>query len=197
MKVLALSPHTDDVELCAGATIARLVEEGHEVTCIALSAPLEELIHEFYNAMETLGVRDRAIWHFPTRRFPEYRQRILQNLFDLKEHNFGLILVPSTHDIHQDHKVVCEEAIRAFKASASIWGYEHPYNNLHFSFDIFVQISKKHLRKKFEALQQYSSQHKRPYFDMKYLESLAKVNGIRCGCEIAECFELIREIRTL
>ncbi|MGB8891286.1 MAG: PIG-L family deacetylase, partial [Methanoregula sp.] len=36
-KVLVISPHTDDGELGCGGSIAKFIEEGYEVTYVALS----------------------------------------------------------------------------------------------------------------------------------------------------------------
>jgi N-acetylglucosamine malate deacetylase 1 len=37
MRILALSPHTDDVEFGCGGTIAKLVAQGDEVHIVAFS----------------------------------------------------------------------------------------------------------------------------------------------------------------
>ena len=54
-NVLVLSPHTDDGELAAGGTIARFVQEGSNVTYVALSAPRPELHEECKKCLEVLG----------------------------------------------------------------------------------------------------------------------------------------------
>ena len=103
-----------------------------------------------------------------------------------------LVLVPSSFDVHQDHRVIYEEALRAFKPSASIFGYEHPWNNYMFSTDVFVRLQKRDIQKKIEALNQYKSQHSRPYFNKDYIKSLAITRGVQCNSQFAEAFELLR-----
>ena len=60
-NVLVLSPHTDDGELAAGGTLARFVEEGNEITYVALSAPRLELHEECAKCLDVLGVGDFTI----------------------------------------------------------------------------------------------------------------------------------------
>jgi len=99
-----LSPHTDDGELAAGGTIARFVEEGFNVTYVALSAPRAELHDECARCLEVLGVCDFSIMDFPRRHFPQKRQEILQFLYDYNQENeVDLVLTPSTKDLHQDN----------------------------------------------------------------------------------------------
>ena len=103
-----------------------------------------------------------------------------------------LVLVPSSNDIHQDHHTIYKEALRAFKKISSIWGYEHPWNNLTFTTDIFVRLEEEHVEKKIEAMKQYKSQEFRPYFDEKYIKALAYMRGTQVDYPFAETFELIR-----
>ncbi len=84
--------------------------------------------------------------------------------------------------------------MRAFKRESSIWGYEHPWNNLSFNTDIFVRLEQEHLEKKIRVLQQYRSQSKRGYMDERNVRALACTRGAQMDVPYAEAFELIREI---
>jgi len=100
--------------------------------------------------------------------------------------------VPSSNDMHQDHHTIHQEAVRAFKKEASIWGYEHPWNNLGFTTDIFVKLDEKHVKKKIEALRCYKSQVDKSYFDERFIWSLACSRGVQVNWPYAEAFELVR-----
>ena len=127
------------------------------------------------------------------RTFPEHRQEILEDLITFKQKfKPELVLVPSSNDTHQDHNVIHQEAIRAFKKEASIWGYEHAWNNLSFTTDIFVRLTKKHLEIKLKALKSYKTQLTRAYFNEKYLNSLLQTRGTQVDWPYAEAFELVR-----
>ena len=43
MKILALAPHADDVEIGMGGTLAKYVAEGHNVKIICAIVPCEDL----------------------------------------------------------------------------------------------------------------------------------------------------------
>ena len=203
-KVLVLCPHTDDGDLGAGATIARLVEEGIEVYYAAFSAcelslpdglSKDAITREFWKAVKILGiaVERTTLFDYEVRSFPLHRQEILEDMVRLNSIiKPDLVLVPSSHDLHQDHQVVYSEALRAFKGTSSIWGYEHPWNNLTFTTDIFIRLTPKHLNIKLNALKQYKSQSERGYMDTTFIKSLAYTRGVQAGFEYAEAFELVR-----
>jgi len=203
-KILILSPHTDDGEIGAGGTIARFIEEGKEIYYVAFSSceasvpagfPGDILKKECKKATGILDIKPENVilMDYEVRMFPLHRQGILDDMIALnKELGPDLILVPSSNDIHQDHQVIYAEALRAFKKNASIWGYEHPWNNLTFTTDIFVKLEERHIMKKIEAMKQYESQNFRPYFDEKYIKALAYVRGAQVNYTFAEAFELIR-----
>jgi len=192
-EVLVLSPHTDDGELGAGGTIAKLVENGSKVTYFAFSAPKKILRTECKKCLEVLGVKEFEIFDFKVRHFPESRQDILEILFEYnKEKKPDLILTPSTNDLHQDHQTITNEALRAFKCS-TIFGYELPWNNIVFMENCFIRLKERHVQKKIEALWNYKTQiSKRHYFDKEYLIGLTRSRGAQIGVKYAEAFEAIK-----
>ena len=205
-RVLVLSPHVDDGELGCGGTMAKWIEEGKEIYYVAFSwcgksipkrLPPDILKRECVSATTTLGVSIKRLFllDYDVRTFPEFRQEILDSMIEFKKKiKPELILVPSSHDTHQDHHVIYQEAIRAFKKEASIWGYEQPWNNLSFTTDIFVKLNKGHLDLKLKALKKYKSQLGKSYFDKKYLHGLEQTRGMQIYCSYAEAFELVRMI---
>lgn len=200
-KVLMLAPHTDDAELGAGGTIARLVQGGAAVTSVAFSDcresvpegfPPDVLRHETVKAHAALGVKDARVLDFNVRFFPRDRQEILETIVRLsREIEPDLVLVPMRSDIHQDHQVISQEGIRGCKR-ATILGYELPWNNLELANQMFVQISESQLEQKVAALAAYESQGFRPYTNRQTLASLAHIRGLQGGYALAETFEVIR-----
>ena len=193
-NVLVLSPHTDDGELGAGGTIAKLVEQGSNVTYFAFSAPRSQLKEECQKSLDVLGITDFKIFDFKARHFPELRQQILEVLYRYnKENTVDLLLTPSTNDLHQDHQTVTSEALRSFKSS-TILGYELPWNHIEFRENCFVSLTSQHVKKKIEALWNYQSQidQKRKYFDKEYIQSLMRAHGLKIGVQFAETYEAIK-----
>ncbi len=204
-RILILSPHTDDGELGCGGSIAKFVEDEIEVYYAALSScersvpenyPKNILRREVLEATEILGISKENVllYDFEVRKFPTFRQEILDSLIDIRrEISPDVVFTPSSYDTHQDHKVTREETLRAFKG-CTILGYEQPWNNLTFDTTAFIPLDKRHIERKIRALMRYKSQAERPYFDGKFIESLAKTRGVQINAEYAEVFEVIRWI---
>ncbi|RLJ00927.1 MAG: PIG-L family deacetylase [Candidatus Aenigmatarchaeota archaeon] len=204
MKILLLSPHTDDVELGAGGMVVKLLEQKHEFKWVVFSIcedavpprmPKNTLKKEFLKSCNLLGIKDYKIFNFKNKLFQEDRQKILDNLVIIKnEFKPDLVICPSFSDIHQDHRIIAEECFRCFKKDAAILGYEFPWNCRNFSGNYFSKLEKRHLEKKMEILKCYDSQIKleRNYFSKEFIFGLAKVRGVQCNSEYAEAFEVIR-----
>ena len=201
--VLVLAPHTDDGEIGCGGTIARFIEEGKEVHYVAFSTartsvrpefPSNILEIEVKKATTILGIPPEQLhlFDFPVREFPDHRQAILQKLIDLRgQLNPDLVLLPSPTDIHQDHQVVANEGLRAFK-SHTILGYELPWNNIVFATRCFIPLESRHIKLKIRALKAYQSQMHRSYLDGDFIRSLARTRGTQIEGQYAEAFEVLR-----
>lgn len=204
-KVLVLAPHTDDGELGCGGTIAKLISQGSEVYYAAFSTaeesvpkgfPKNRLEIEVRKATRKLGIKKKnlLVFDFQVRKLNYVRQEVLERLVEMKKSiQPDVVFLPSSKDIHQDHITITQEGIRAFK-HCSILGYELIWNNLSFNTDCFIEISKKNLEKKIQALQAYKTQKGKAYMSSKFIESLAIVRGTQIGMEYAETFEVIRWI---
>jgi LmbE family N-acetylglucosaminyl deacetylase len=202
-KVLVLAPHTDDAEFGMGGTISKFVEEGKQVTCVAFSAcrqsvkpefPEDILIQEVKKASTILGIKqhDLILHEYEVRTFGKYRQEILDTLISLRDTlDPDMVFIPSLGDIHQDHKVISEEAVRAFKHRA-IFCYELPWNNFSFTTTCFSVLTEGQVQKKEQAVAQYRSQAHRSYANPDFVRSLARTRGVQINEEFAECFEIVR-----
>jgi len=195
MKVLILSPHTDDAELAMGGTIVKLVENSSDLTVLTFSAVgRKQLREECERTLKVLGVENVEIHDFPVRQFPQHRQVILEILYRYnQEHEPDVVFTPSTSDLHQDHQVVTNEAMRAFKRS-TLLGYFNYWNNIIYRENCFVSLGEKHVKKKVKALMNYKSQMPRHYFDEEYIVSLMRARGGQISEKYAESFEVIKLI---
>lgn len=204
-KVLFLAPHTDDVELGCGATLARVIEEGGDVYIAAFSTarqslppntPSNQLEIEFRSAMDVYGVDSTHlfVYDYEVRKLNFSRQDVLENMIELKNQiDPHWVFLPSGNDLHQDHQVVFNEGLRAFK-DRTIWGYELPWNHISFNAQGFIKVELRHIENKWLALQEYKSQivKKRPYFEKTFIEGVAKMRGVQINETYAEAFEVVR-----
>lgn len=204
-RVLVLAPHTDDGEFGCGGTIAKLIDAGAEVHYVAFSSaeksvpdglPCDILRNEVKQAVKELGLKQEhlIVKNFEVREFPAHRQEILEELIVLKKSiNPTLVLLPSLHDIHQDHLTIAMEGLRAFKTTTML-GYEVPWNNLSLNTTMFSKLELSHVERKLAALRCYESQKDRTYAQSEYIRNLASVRGMQIGVQYAEVFEVIRWI---
>ena len=203
--ILILAPHTDDGEFGCGASIHKWISEGKEVYYATFSAckqsvlpqfPEDILISEVKSATAELGIAsdNLILYDYEVRTFNYHRQAILDDLIKLRERlKPDLVLMPSQHDIHQDHKTIMEEGLRAFKFT-SILCYEMPWNNLNFNTSCFNIVANEHIDAKLAALRKYKSQAHRPYADEAFIKGLARARGVQINSHYAEVFEVLRWI---
>ena len=205
-KILVISPHPDDGELGSGGYIKKLTSSGHVVFYVAFSLVSEslpkgfakkDLRNECLNSTAHLGI-DRenvTFYDFKVRHFNFKRQEILEILISLRDRiKPQLVILPSSYDIHQDHKVIHEEGLRAFK-NINVLGYQLIWNVLENSNNFFVELDENHVKYKSEALRMYKSQSSRKYMQDSFILSWARTNGMQINAEYAESLELIRWIQ--
>ncbi|MBP2133108.1 LmbE family N-acetylglucosaminyl deacetylase [Methanomicrobium sp. W14] len=208
MKILILSPHTDDAELGCGGTIIKLIEKGNKIFWIVFSTaedslpkgfPKDTLKTEYLSVTRDLSLKkdNCKIFDFKVRHLNQYRQDILEDLVQTRnQYNPDIVIGPSLNDLHQDHQVVAHEMIRAFKTSSSIICYELPWNHVMFNTQCFSKLNKNQIEKKYQILKNYKSQFikEKSYFSEEFIYGLARTRGVQCNSEYAEAFEVVRWI---
>ena len=201
-KILVLAPHTDDGELGCGGAIAKFCATGKQVYYAAFCLKSTEtfmadtLGKECRTATALLGIPSANLrfYEYEVRHLPEQRQKILQQLLELHaELQPDLVLLPAASDVHQDHQVIHQEGLRAFK-NVTFAGYELPWNNYSFHTNFFIRLSDSELNKKIDALKSYQSQSHRNYMQEDFIRSLAKVRGVQANSSYAEAFEIYKWI---
>jgi LmbE family N-acetylglucosaminyl deacetylase len=201
-KVLFISPHPDDVELGAGATLAKCVRLGAEVYYIALTdiEGNELIVDEMKKSVDILGVpKDNCKYFYYTNTgFDKERQEILQDLDRIRDElNPNIVFTPSSNDLHQDHYTTAIETLRSFKWFADIiLGYNLSWNTIvePFNSKLYVEVSKEDVSKKLEALSCYKSQEKRYYMKREANDGLLRYYGLKAGFEYAEAFEIYKMV---
>lgn len=205
-RILVLAPHTDDGEFGCGGTLAKFAEMGKEIHYVAFSDcekslppgyGTNTLRDELLKATDQLGIPASRVQVMPfeVRCFERDRQEILDSIIGIgRTVEPDLVFLPSLKDLHQDHITIAMEGLRAFKLSATILGYEMPWNNLTFNTTCFVTLSNQNLQRKILALQCYESQASRFYATEEFIRALAMTRGTQVGVPFAETFEVLRWI---
>jgi len=204
-KVLVIGAHTDDVEVMCGGTICKFIELNYEIHYATFSFADKSLPKGFpegttrcevLKATEILGIPrlNLHLYDYEVRVFSNYRQEILEDMIKLRNDiHPNLVICHNANDTHQDHKVISDEVFRAFKQSASIWGYESFKNNRVFNNVLYVKLDEKHIQKKTQAILKFKSQIIK-YLNPKAAKGLAQFRGGQVNHEYAECFEVMRII---
>jgi LmbE family N-acetylglucosaminyl deacetylase len=192
--ILCLGAHPDDIELGLGGYLAQSKKQRVGVTFTCQSA-FRHLLPEMLTSWNLLDLNfdHNNLQDFKHREFN--RQNLLDSLIELREkYKPEIVFTHSSFDTHQDHKIVHEETVRAFKKT-TILGYQLPWNDLNGSkYTYYKKIGPAAFNCKLEALKCYESQKERTYFTDEYQEAILMVNGIECGEKMAEKFEVIRYI---
>ncbi len=202
-KVLFLGPHPDDAEFSSGGTMMKLLENNIEIH-YAVFSMCEKSIpsgfgpgaikDELLKVVDFMGIKREHLYlfDFEVRVFPQYRQEILEEMVKLNlKIKPDIVFLPSSSDIHQDHKTIYDEGVRAFKQSRLL-SYEMPWNNFSFLSNMFVVLEERHLNKKIDMLKLYKTQAFRQYSDEEYLKSLMRIKGLQINEKYAETFQILR-----
>lgn len=199
-KVCFIGAHPDDIEIGCGALISHIVGQT-EILCVTLSDNqknplLKNIVHEHQESMRVLGVpQDHVVvGQFETRRFPYSRQEILEYLIKLnREFQPDIVFVHSPCDLHQDHRAVTEEALRAFRGT-TLLGFDVIRSSHGFFPHFLVEVDDKDVETKIKALSQYHTYDDKYYFDPDLTRATLVRNGALAERKYAEGFDILRII---
>ncbi|MDW8417716.1 MAG: PIG-L family deacetylase [Bacteroidia bacterium] len=198
-KVLFLGAHLDDIELGAGGTLYTILHQTSiEVLCVTLahdrSGKYPFLEEEYHKSMDIIGVPKERRWieNFSYRRLHEKRQEVLDLLWRIQEfYGPEVVFTHSRRDVHQDHQVVVQEALRAFRKQ-TILGFEITRSSYEFHPQFIIPLSHEAVQRKKEAISQYKSYEHRYYMQPHIVEAQARYHGLFCMEEYGEGFEVLR-----
>ena len=212
-NIIALSPHADDVEIAMGGTIAKYVDEGHNVTIITAILPKENIVgniddfmsknrrKEQEEAAKILGTNLEILDLNP---YDFNCNRKYIKLFDqiIQKYNPDIIFSCWEHDTHQDHKNLANilfAVTRKNNISMNMYEAMLPggLNTHSFNPQYFVNISK-YVDVKTKAIKAYKSVfEKKKNTYSKYFDSIvgrAKFRGEVIGVDYAEAFVVVKRI---
>ncbi len=197
-NVLFLGAHPDDIELGCGALLSNIAAKA-KIGCVTLSdnqtnPKLGELVEEHYRSMAILGLAREAVLlgNFETRYFPRDRQEILEYLYEINtQQKPDLVFVHTPADIHQDHRVVTEEALRAFRG-VSLLGFDVLRSSYGFFPEFLIEVDETDVERKLKALAEYKSYAGKYYFDPEVIRATLIRHGALAERSLAEGFDILR-----
>ncbi|MDN3691682.1 PIG-L deacetylase family protein [Chryseobacterium tructae] len=220
-RVVVVAPHPDDEIIGCGATIAKHIKSGDEVTIIVATnasegAPelfpmsqVENVRAEAVAAHQFLGVKETVFLDFPApalNAFPEFKISLeIAKVFQRIKPTH--LYLPHPGDIHQDHKAIYRASLVAARPQGSdkisnIYCYETlsetewtPMQEKPFVPNHFIDVTDV-FSKKAEAMKFFTSQIKHfPHSrSVETFEALAMYRGSTVGVERAEAFSVERQL---
>ncbi|GAB3672235.1 PIG-L family deacetylase [Actinocorallia lasiicapitis] len=194
-EILVLGAHCDDIAIGAGATLLRLcrANPGARVTALVLSGggtPREQEERKALAALCPGAALDATVLDVPDGRLPahwEHAKDALEAIRPGREPD--VILSPSPHDAHQDHRGLAALVPTVFRRHLNL-GYEIvKWESDLRQPSVFVPLTDGELTEKITLLHDcYPSQRTRAWFDDEAFRGLARIRGIQCDARYAEAF---------
>jgi len=196
-RILAVGAHPDDLELACGATLAKLVDEGHEVHTMVMSRGRVGGDHEARGvearvASRYLGAADTAVLDFEDTALRSHERQMVSAIEKaIAGFRPDVILTHSANDQHQDHEAVHLATLRAARRCPSILCFESPSVTRAFSPGFFVDVSE-YVDVKTYAIGLHRDQRGKPYMGGRRAQSAAAFRGDQARLRFAEGFEVVR-----
>lgn len=188
LHVLCIGAHSDDIEIGCGATLLRMLSErtGVHVTWVVLSgggarekearASARAYLRQAASAdIETATFRDGF--------FPYHGAAVKEYFEDLKARvHPDLVFTHHRHDLHQDHRTVCELTRNTWR-NHLILEYEIPkYDGDLGRPSLYVPVSAAHARKKTALLlKHFGTQRSKHWFDEETFMGLMRLRGLEAA----------------
>jgi N-acetylglucosamine malate deacetylase 1 len=202
-RLLFAGAHLDDIEFGCGGVVSRWREHA-DMRFLTLSkktrASTGEVqivrdLDEPYEAARALGVdaAQVAVEDLDGQLFQQQAQQVRESFLRWRrEFDPEVVFVPAKDDIHQDHHVVYEEAVRIFR-DRTVIGFEVVRSTLSFRPNLFVAVAEEDIERKCAAVSCYKSQLQQSagyYFEPELIRGQALFRGGQSNHSLAEAFEI-------
>lgn len=197
-RVLAFGAHPDDLEVGAGGLLARLAEEGAQVTLAVVSVPAEgaQRAAEARAGAAILGAEAIYILYEDGQcRVEDVPMHELVRRFDqlVGDVRPDLVITHSAHDLHWDHSLVNRATVSALRRTPCdlLAFLSSPEMNAQSRSigQCFADITDS-IDTKIEAICAHKTQL--PKLDVQSSRDLARAMGRISGYEYAEAYEVLR-----
>jgi hypothetical protein len=200
LSILAVGAHPDDIEIGAGGTLLRMVQAfpNLQVHYVLLTGSADRQLEARHAVESFLPLDDVTVdlVSLPEGRLPG----VWSQVKDALEHvaltcTPDLVIGPSVHDAHQDHRTIAQILPTVFRGALNL-GYEIPKWDGDLATPTFyVPLSADLARRKVELLHKcYPSQHGRDWWDDEVFLGLARLRGMESREPYAEGFTCTKSV---
>lgn len=212
-----MSPHADDEILGCGGFISKYSKKNYQINVLILTnankgAPeiystkdINQIRNEAKRANKIIGTKKLFFENLPAlnlSNYPIYKITNVMNKY-IDDINPEIILIPSSNDIHDDHKIVFKAAkvstrfnkkrnLKKILSYEVLSETEWNENEKAFSPNYFVRLNKSDINNKVKAFLKYKSQVKKfPHPRSKEgIINLSKVRGSSVFESFVEAFRI-------
>jgi len=210
-NVLAVGAHPDDVEFSCAGTLLKHIQEGDNVTILHMTntgyknlltgevlRTSKQSQKEAKDAADILGCNVIQL-DFVEQKVPFNVDSVVAIEKVITELNIDTIYTHSKLDCHQDHISTCKSVLAASRNIHNIFLFEQlplPRVRETDSPNFFVDITD-FFDNKLKACRAHVSQVEGKYGEkiINSLISLSKYRGSQSGCDYAEAFETVKQIK--
>ncbi len=216
-KVLILSPHADDEILGCGGFISKYSKQKYLINVLILtnankgapevysSKEINQIRNDSKKANNLIGTKKLFFENLPALNLNNYTLYKISSIINKYIININpeIVLIPSSNDINDDHKIIFKTAKVAMRPNRKnnlkkILSYEvlseteWNENEKSFNPNYFVSLNKADINNKVKAFLQYKSQVKKfPHPRSKEaIINLSKVRGSQAFMQYAEAFKV-------
>ena len=220
MKILVVSPHTDDETLGAGGFLLKHADAGDELYWLNVTNVKEEYGYtkeeesQGREEIERVAARYRMKEYIDLQLEPagldRYRTSELVQMFsgEVRRIQPDIVILPYSNDVHSDHKIVFEAAYSSTKSFrypsvTNILCMESISDSVSapemcgggYVPNYYVDISG-YLEEKIAIMKEYKNEIKESPFprNEQAIRGLAKYRAAACNVEYAEAFRVLKEI---
>jgi LmbE family N-acetylglucosaminyl deacetylase len=202
-RVLAIGAHPDDIEIAAGASLARFHDRGYQICGIVMTrgekgGKADTRPLEAKNGATFMGLDQIDLHNFSDTRLVEDGVKMTQAIeAQIRSFQPDIIFTHSPHDLHQDHQAVYEATLRAARnLRTTILCYESPSVTQDFHPTYFIDACG-YVDVKIEAVRQHWDQRSKAYMKADHVRSKLAFRGGQAKIEYAEGFEVARMVSAI
>jgi LmbE family N-acetylglucosaminyl deacetylase len=212
MRVLAIGVHPDDIEFGMGATLAKHIKLGHEISAVILTDGKRDEFGKYTKCIERREESEKALkilgyekevnfLNLPKVSVSQSTIHILEKIID--EFKPTRIYTHSRNDRHQDHRKCSYAVLSAGRYISEILLYEIYSSLPDFVPNYLICFSKELLELKIRANSEFKSQFKNMELIAKMIEGMAIKNSFityatqRQEIQYTEAFEIAKIVKPL